>query len=128
MGNRDLQIDAKNYGIGRVYCSFVCTTNGGSAPLLTTVDGADVVASISRSSAGVLVFTLKDSYPKVVFASADIDDAAGTGEYATVRVTATSPVTLTVTTRAVAGAATDYAGRALYVNLEFKNSNMTQMK
>lgn len=123
MANRTFY-PSQGYGQSRVYCEFFFLTNNTSAPLLSTVDGADIVASFSRSGAGVIVITLKDTFNKVIYASADIDDT-GSGDYATVgNITnegTASPITLTVRTRVAAGTLTDFTGRKVSVNLALRN-------
>ena len=69
-------------GSSRVYAEFFFTLNNTSSPLLTTVDGADIVASFNRTGVGVIDVTLKDTFNKNIHASAEIDDT-GAGDYAT---------------------------------------------
>jgi len=126
MANRTFY-PSQNYGHNRVYCEFLFQTNGASNPLLTTVDGADVVASLVRSGVGVIVVTLKDAYNKAIFASADLDDTPNDGAYATIKSVSNegtnTPIAFTITTRAGATTtATDYTGRVCRISLAFRNS------
>lgn len=126
MANRTFY-PSQNYGSGRVYCEFNFLSNNTSSPVLTSVDGADVVASLSRSGAGVIVVTLKDAFNKVITASADLDDTANDGSYATIggitnEGTAT-PLSFTVRTRVAAGTLTDFTARKVYVVLSLRNGN-----
>lgn len=118
-----------SYGSSRVYLEFTFLTNNTSTPLLTTLDGAgiDTVLSFNRTGAGVIVVTLKDSFTKVIRASAELDDTANDGAYATVgNVTnegTNSGIAFTIRTRATAGTLTDYAARKCSVGLVLKNGN-----
>jgi hypothetical protein len=113
-------------GSSRVYVEFLFALNNTSTPLLTTVDGADIVASFNRTGVGVIVVTLKDTFNKNIAATADIDDT-GAGDYATIgnfanEGTAT-PIQFTIRTRVAAGTLTDFNGRICKVALAFRNGN-----
>ena len=119
---------SQSYGSGRVYLEFQFQANGASQPALSTVDGADAVASLNRTGAGVIVVTLKDSFNKVIYAGADIDDTLNDGAYATVsNVTnegTSSALTFTIRTRNAAGTAADMAAaRKIGVVLILRNGN-----
>ncbi len=109
----------------RVYIEFELK-GAGAAVLTASKDAANVVASISRSGVGINVVTMKDAFNYVVFKSAEPDDTANDGAYATVsdvtnEGTAT-PLQFTIRTRAAAGTAADLAaGRRLGVNLCLRN-------
>ncbi len=131
MGNRGLY-PAMSYGSSRQYIEFCFNTNNTSSPLLTTVDGADIVASFNRTGAGVIVVTLKDAFNKVVAADAFLDDTANDGAYATVgNITNEgngSPIVFTIRTRAAAATLTDYAARKVSVTLSVRNSKWGDVK
>ncbi len=126
MANRTFY-PAFSYGSGRVYAEFCFDTNNTATPLLTTVDGADIVASFNRTGVGVIVVTLKDPFNKVLALDASLDDTANDGAYATVgNVTnegTATPIAFTVRTRAASGTLTDYAARRVRVAVAFRNGN-----
>lgn len=127
MANRTLY-PSQSYGSGRVYLEFQFQANGASQPALSAVDGSDAVASLNRTGVGVIVVTLKDSFNKVIYAGADIDDTLNDGAYATVsNVTnegTSSALTFTVRTRNAAGTAADMAAaRKIGVVLILRNGN-----
>lgn len=105
MANRTFY-PSQSYGSSRVYAEFFLLGNGASAPAYASVDGSDIVSptvAITRSSQGVYVVTLKDNFNKVVFASAEMDDTAADGAYATIGNIANegtaTPLALTVNVR-----------------------------
>lgn len=131
---------AQNYGLGRVYMEFLFQTNNTSSPLLSTVVGVTsgaavasqgpppVVASITRSGVGVLVvqFSSVDTFNKVLYAAAELDDTANDGAFATTgNITnegSSSGIAFTIRTRAVGGVLTDYAARTVRVAVCFRNT------
>jgi hypothetical protein len=124
MANRTLY-PSWSFGAGRVFMDFELLGNSTSAPT-TSTDAAQCVASVSRSGVGVYVVTLKDSFKKVVFKAADVDDTLNDGAYATVSdVTnegTSTPLVFTIRTRAATGTAADIAvGRRLGVTLVLRN-------
>lgn len=125
MANRTLY-PSLSYGIGRVYISFELLGAGASAPTVS-VDAAQVVASISRSSAGVYVVTFKDAFPKIARKSVELDDTLNDGGYATcgslVNEGTALPLKMTIYTRAAAGTATELAlNRRMSVSLDIQNT------
>jgi hypothetical protein len=113
-------------GAGRVYLEFELKGAGASALTLST-DAGPYVASVSRSGTGIFVVTLKDAYQGVVFKSADVDDTANDGAYATVSdVTnegTTTALQFTIRVRAAAGTLADPAsGRRIGVSLALRNT------
>lgn len=112
-------------GANRVYMEFELL-GAGAAPLTMSTDAKNVVASITRSGVGIYVVTLKDAFNKVAFKSADMDDTANDGAYATVsdvtnEGTAT-PITFTIRTRTAGGAAAEAAAsRRIGVSLSLRN-------
>lgn len=118
---------SQSYGSGRVYAEFCFDTNNTNNPLITTVDGANIVASFNRTGAGVIVVTLKDPFNKVIALDASLDDTANDGAYATVgNVTnegTANPIVFTIRTRAAAGTLTDYAARRVRVAVAFRNGS-----
>ena len=128
MANRATQ-PSQNYGAGRVYCEFKFTAPGAGTTLdLTTVNGADIVASGAHvAGTNVITLTLKDAYPAVISASADIRDDAGTGPYASVgNITnegTSTPVTLKVAYFSAAGTALNNSVAVTSVVIAFKNTS-----
>lgn len=126
MSNRTFY-PAKSYGSSRVYAEFCFDTNNTSSPLLSSVDGSDLVASITRTAAGVLSVKLKDTFNKLVYVHASLDDSADDGAYATVGTVANeasqTPPSFTIRTRAADGTKTDYAARRVRVAVAFRNGN-----
>lgn len=126
MSNRTFY-PSNSYGSSRVYAEFSFIANGAAAPDMTKVDGADIVASITRSATGTFLVKLKDTFNKVVGITSDLDDTPNDGAYATaggVTNEATqTPIAFTVYTRAAAGTATDYTGRIVRVQMAFRNGN-----
>lgn len=126
MANRTLY-PSQSYGSGRVYAEFCFDTNNTSSPLMTSVDGADIVANLNRTGAGVIVVTLKDSFNKVIALDASLDDSADDGAFATVGTVTnegtSSPITFTIRTRVVAGTKTDFTGRRVRVSMALRNGN-----
>lgn len=132
-------IAAQNYGNARVYLEFLFQTNNTSSPLLSTVVGCTagtagagqapppVIASLTRTGVGVIDVQLSnaDTFNKVVFVSADLDDA-GAGDYATVGgVTnegTTTGIKFTIRTRVAAGTLTDFTGRTIRVSFCGRNT------
>ena len=134
------------YGLGRVFLDFSFLTNGNTSPLLSTVQGVTagsgtapplpVIASITRTGAGVLVVQLSsaEKFNKVITAYVDLDDTPNDGAYATIKSvanegSATAGIAFTITTRAGATTtATDFgtggtgAARAVYVSLCLRNT------
>lgn len=126
MANRNLY-PSWSFGVERIYMSFELLGAGAAAPTLST-DAAQCVASVSRSGVGVYVVTFKDAWPKVVRKSAELDDTLNDGGYATCGALAnegtSSPLQMTIYTRAAAGTATELAsGRRMGVSIDFRNGN-----
>ena len=93
-----------------------------------------MIATVTRTGAGVLVFQLSnaDTFNKVIYLSADLDDSAADGRYATCgnvtnEGTATG-IAFTVRTRAATGTLTDFgtggtgAATKLSVSVIFRNT------
>jgi len=118
-----------SYGSGRVFLDFAFTCNNTSAPLTSSLIGAgtDVIASFSRSVAGVIVVTMKDAFVKCIKISAELDDTANDGSYATVGTLTNEGTNLglqfTVRTRVAAGTLTDFSARKCGVSAVLKNGN-----
>ena len=119
---------SQNLGLGRVYVEFSFTTNNTATPLTSTIDGipTSFVASFNRTGVGVIVVTLTDSFNKCITATADLDDTANDGAYATVGNIAnegtSSGLTFTIRTRAAAGTLADFTGRKCNVLLALRNT------
>ena len=125
MANRTFY-PSQSYGSSRVYCELELAGAGAAAP--TYVTGADIVASITRSGVGVYVVTLKDSFNKVLYKAAELDDTLNDGGYATcsdvLNEGTATPIKFTIRTRSAAGAAADAAvGRRIGVSIAFRNGN-----
>ncbi len=118
---------ATSYGLQRVYCEFELLGAGAAALTIPVAGGGQVsVASIARSAPGTFVVTMKDTFNKVLFKGAELDDTLGDGSYATCgNVTnegTALPIVFTIYTRSAAGALTDPAvGRRVGVNMAFRN-------
>ena len=118
-----------SYGSGRVFCDFAFNTNNTSSPLTSTLvgSGVDVISSLSRSGVGVIVVTLKDAFVKCIRASAELDDTANDGAYASVGTITnegtSAGLTFTIRTRVAAGTLTDFTARKCGVSLVLKNGN-----
>lgn len=69
----------RKYGSGRVDCEFQFPLPGAATSVaVTSVDGADVVASIAHvAGTNLVTVTLKDAFNKVIHASASIIGTAG---------------------------------------------------
>lgn len=118
---------SQSYGSSRVYAEFSFDTNNTSSPLMTTVDGADIIASLTRQSAGQILVTLKDTFNKVLALDASLDDTADDGAFATVGAVSnegtSTPITFIIRTRVVAGTKTDFTGRKVRVAIAMRNGN-----
>jgi hypothetical protein len=85
---------AQTYGADRYYLEATLVGQGASAPIIqapsingapgTAPPGSAEILTITRTSAGLYPITLADSYFAVIYASADLDDTAGIGAYATI--------------------------------------------
>lgn len=83
---------APSYGAERIYLEFTLLGQGSSAPIVlaptsatpTTPQGSAEVQSITRTSAGIYVVTLYDTYYARIYSSCDIDDSGALGAYATI--------------------------------------------
>lgn len=120
-----------NYGFGRVYMDLSFQGNGTSSSLVSTVEGipTTLVTSITRSAVGVqaVLFAAKVRFPKVVYASADVDGI--TGQWGTVGTiinegSSSLPIGFTVSTWAAGGGAADVASpRPIRIHLAFRNTS-----
>lgn len=136
---------AQNYGLGRVYMEFLFQTNNTGDPALSTVVGVTsgtagagqapppVVASLTHSATGTIVvqFSSADSFNKVIFCTAELDDTVNDGAYCTTgsvsnEGTAGTGIALTIFTRAAGGTKTDYTGRTVRVAIVFRNTSAGQ--
>lgn len=127
MANRTFY-GSQSYGSSRVYAEFELLGAGAAALTVSPQCGADIVAGITRSGVGIFVVTLKDSFNKVIYKGAELDDTANDGSYATcsdVQNEGTaSPIKFTIRTRNAAGALADpAAARRIGVNLALRNGN-----
>jgi hypothetical protein len=125
MANRTFN-QSQSYGSSRVYCEFELA--GAGAAALTYVTGADIIKSITRTGVGIFVVVLKDSFNKVVYKGAELDDTLNDGAYATcsdvLNEATAAPISFTIRTRAATGALADPAvGRRIGVNIAFRNGN-----
>lgn len=127
MGNRTLNPNVQTYGGPNVvYAEFELLGGGAGNPLTLSTDAKLIVNTVTRSSAGVYVVTLKDAYTKLVYKSIDLDDTLNDGGYATCgSVTnegTSTPIVFTIYTRAAAGTVADAAlNRRVSVSLRFRN-------
>jgi len=134
---------SQNYGLGRVYMEFLFQTNNTSSPTLASIVGVTsgtagagqapppVVTSITRTGVGVLVVQLSnaDTFNKLIYCSAELDDA-GAGDYATTgNVTneaSSTGIAFTIRTRVAAGTLTDFTVRTVRVCVVFRNTSAGQ--
>ncbi len=83
MANRYLCPTSWSSGTDRVYMDFELLGAGAAALTIPSGGGGSAwVQSITRTSAGLFVVTLKDAWNKVLFKSADLDDTLNDGAYA----------------------------------------------
>lgn len=117
-----------NGTLDRYYVEFELLGAGAAALTLST-DAAPFVSGITRSNTGIFVVTLKDAWTKLVHASAEPDDTADDGAYATIGTvtnegTAT-PLAFTIRFRAATGTKADpAASRRIRVSLALRNGNV----
>lgn len=126
MSNRTLY-PSQAFGANRKDMAFELLGGGAAANLTLSTDAKQCVASVSRSGTGVFVVTLKDAFVKCTFKSADLDDTANDGGYATCSDVTNegtgSPLTFTIRVRAAAGTAADPAlNRRIGVSLVFHDT------
>lgn len=130
MANRTFY-PAYSYGSGRVYCEALITLAGAATSVaLTSVDGCDIIASITHVAAtNKWTVTLKDAFNKVIAHSIDIREAVanGAGNYATIgnftnEGTAT-PLTFSIYTWNAAGTARNDSTETLSMSLALRNGN-----
>lgn len=115
-------------GIDKVYMDFELLGAGASALTIPAGGaGAAWVNTITRTSAGLFVVTLKDAWNKVLYKSADMDDTLNDGAYATCGTvlnegTAT-PLSVQIFCRVAAGTIGDPAlSRRIGVSLVLRNT------
>jgi hypothetical protein len=126
MANRTTYPSASS-GLNQVFLNFELL-GAGAAPLTIPAGGAGAswVTSVTRTSAGLFVVTLKDSWNKCIFKSADMDDTLNDGSYASTGTvlnegTAT-PLSFQIFTRIATGVITDpAAARRIGVSLCLRN-------
>jgi len=119
---------SQSYGIGRVYLEVGFTLGGGSAPALSSVYGADAIASFAHTGAtNIITVTLKDKFNKVVDANISILGGIASGDWGTVdtisnEASSTTAIVFTIKTFAAAGGAqNDETGR-MGVTMAFRNT------
>lgn len=121
---------AQSYGIGRVYADFRFACAGAATSIAaSTVDGADVVSTITHSAgAATFVVTLKDTFNAVICAFADFIATTSAGGYVTVdqltNEATANPVSFRLQTWTAAGAAFNdpNASNTICVSLALRNS------
>ena len=117
-----------SYGIGRVYLEARFTCNGASAPATSTIDGSDSISTLAHTGAtNIITIGFKDSFYKVISASADFVVSAVAGNYAQVggftnEGTAT-PLVMTVTTWVAAGTVLNDAANTYQVGITLALKN-----
>ena len=131
MANRNFY-PSQSTGLNKVYMEFELLGAGAAALTIPTAGGGSQwVQSVTRTSAGLFVVTLKDAWNKVLFKSVDLDDTLNDGAYATVGTvlnegTAT-PLSFQIFTRIAAGTIGDpAAARRIGVSLVFRNGLANQ--
>lgn len=76
---------SQSSGLNQVFVNFELLGAGAAALTIpSTGGGANWVASVTRTSTGLFVVTLKDAWNKCLFKSSDLDDTLNDGGYATV--------------------------------------------
>lgn len=129
MANRSFY-PAQAYGIGRVYADFRFACAGAATSIAAaTVDGADVVASISHAAgAATFVVTLKDTFNAVIAANANFIITTSAGSYVTVdNITgenSATPIAFRLQSWTAAGAVFNdpSSSNTICVNLALRNS------
>jgi hypothetical protein len=123
-----------SYGAERYYLEVTLAGAGANALTVQPFNdannppGSAEIASVSRSAQGIFVCTLFDAYFAVIYASADLDDTANDGSYATIgtwtNLQTSTPATFTLRTWNASGAAKiDPAnGRAVRIAIAFKKT------
>ena|SRR5882724_6993211 len=126
MANRTFY-PAQSTGLDKVYMEFELLGAGASALTIPTGGaGAAWVNTVTRTSAGLFVVTLRDAWNKCLFKSVDMDDTLNDGAYATCGTvlnegTAT-PLSFQIFTRIAAGTIGDpAAARRIGVSLVLRN-------
>lgn len=127
MSNRN-HYPSQSCGAGRVYMEFELLGGGAAATLTLSTDAANVVKSVTRNTTGDFIVTMKDAFNKCVYKSADVDDTANDGAYATVGALANegtnTPLTFHIYVRAAAGSAADpAAARRIAVSLALRDGS-----
>lgn len=121
----------KHATVGTLDLAFLFNTNGSSDPATSSFDGAkSFIASVKRTGTGVLKVTFVDAVPKVLWCSAELDDTAADGAYATTASLtnegSATPLTVVIRTLANSGAtATDYTARRCALRFTIRNSTVT---
>jgi hypothetical protein len=130
MANRTFY-PAQNYGSSRVYAEFRITLGGAATSVsLATVDGSDIVASVTHVAAtNKWTFTLKDAFNKVISHNAELVEvvAGGTGHYATMGNFANegtrTPLQFDLFTYNNLGDALNDSARTVCITIAFRNGN-----
>jgi hypothetical protein len=128
MANRTFY-PSNSYGSSRVYCEFTFTAPGaGTSVLLSNVDGADAVASITHvAGTNVCTVTLKDTFFKVISHSCDVRDNTPNGAYCTMGTFTNegtkTPPSFNINFYSAAGVALNDSVAQVVVTLALKNAN-----
>lgn len=119
-------------GLNQVFLNFELLGAGAAALTIPAAGaGAPWVNTVTRTSAGLFVVTLKDAWNKCLFKCADMDDTLNDGAYATCGTvlnegTAT-PLSFQIFTRVASGTIGDpAAARRISVSLCLRNGIANQ--
>ncbi len=130
MANRTFY-PSQSYGSSRVYLELQIVLAGAATSVaLTSVDGADAVASIAHvAGTNKWTLTLKDSFNKVIAHSAELKEvvAGGSGDFATVgnfvNEGTASPLVFSIYTFNAAGTAQNDSTKTVCITLALRNGN-----
>ena len=102
-------VNAPSFGLDRIYWEEAIVGQGAAAPIIQapvlqsgSPPGSALISGITRTSTGVYVVTLYQSFFARIYSSFDIDDSAGIGSYGTLgnwtNLNTNLPVTVTLRT------------------------------
>jgi len=135
MGNRDAFPGQSGGSIGRWYVEFKIKLNGASAP--TILSGSSFLATSGAlahvGGTNVISVTLRDPWPEIIFANADLRDDAPNGAYVTIgsitgensQTVPPAPIAFKLNTWTAGGAVSNDSSATVSVSLAIRNSNTT---
>lgn len=130
MANRTFY-PAQTYGSSRVYAEMRIVLAGAATSVaLTSVDGADLIASIAHvAGSNKWTVTCKDAFNKVVACSCDLLEAVagGSGDYASIgnftNEGTASALTFAIYSWNAAGTAQNDSTKTVVISLALRNGN-----